>query len=487
MWYPMVMEESRSLSWFNLSWGMFLILAVIAFLGVMGFSLTISFVLGLAIAILCVWRFPFASLNIAFCSLLLSGIMVPISTGTIQIGERAFGANIEVTLGELITVVVMLGWALRLLLAQEREARVSARPWLPVVAGFGMIVLAQVLSALSGAQPDPLLVLKYALRPVLFVYLAAVALPANFIRSWRRIDEACMALVALGSWFALDGIRSLFIFGGDALGLYRAHPLTLFGVNPLGGNHHALAELMVLVAPLAWALSLRAHSERRAFVYKSLAGLFWLIALLTFARAAWLVVMFQLLVMSWFLWRSWVRRYWKTIAYVALGFLPFTLYMIWFSLQPGVEDSTLARTLLLDVSWRFFLDHFLVGVGAGTFPERLTHVWAFVVEFGAAEDAHGMIQKVGAETGLLGLSALGLTGWSVFHLVRGQWRKAGLRAEERAWFMCLVVAALGAFSYQLFSTSLWSPRVWISIGLLCAGMRLLQTNVLRRDPDFLQM
>lgn len=473
-------------SWLTMSWAVFLLLIVLAFLVVSGFSLTIGLALGFGVALLCVWQFPFGSLYVAFCSLLLSGIIVPISTGTLRFGERAFGTAIEVSLGELVTAVVIIGWALRLLVVHASDKRASARPWLPLSLGFAAIIGAHLLSVFSPALPDPVLVVKYTLRPVLFVYLAAVALPANFVRSWRRMDEACFALVALAGWFALDGLRSLFVFGGDALGLYRAHPLTLFGYNPLGGNHHALAELMVLVAPLAFALAERTMEAGLRRWYQAVGILFWAVALLTFARAAWFVVGIEVLFFGLFLWRDWVRTHMRSLISGFIVLVPVIAYMVWFSLGAGVADSTAARSLLLDIAWDFFRHSPLVGVGAGTFPDRLAHVWAFTVEFGAAEDAHGMWQKLASETGVLGLAALLYTFWSLGQLIRGQWRRIGLTNAERRWFVCMSVSVLGALTYQFFSTSLWSPRVWISVGLLCAGMRLLQTNVARRDPDFLR-
>lgn len=471
--------------WLNVSWSIFLVVTAIVLLSLAGFSWSIGFFLGLSVAVLAVWRFPFASLNLAFCSLMLSGIVVPISTGTIQIGERAFGTQIEVSLGELITVVVMLGWALRILWARGASARTSARPWLPLGLGFAGIVLAHALSAFSPALPDPLLVLKYTLRPVLFVYLAAVALPANFIRSWRRMDEACLALVGVGIWFALDGLRSLLMFEGDALGLYRAHPLPIFGINPLGGNHHALAELMVLVAPLALAWRARANDERFRFAALVVALLFWGVALLTFARAAWLVVAAQVLVLSATVWRQWVRAHARELRWAFICLSPLFVYMAWLSLGPLVAQSTSARTLLIDVAWSFFRDSPWIGVGAGTFPDRLSHIWAFVVEFGNAQDAHGMWQKVAAETGLIGLSVLLVTLGGLVSLFHKEWRRLD-SGQEKAWLTYLAASVLGVFLYQWFSTSLWSPRVWIAVGLACAGMRLLRTHAVRRDPDFLK-
>ncbi len=473
-------------SWLTVSWAIFLVLAVIAFLAVSGFSLSIALGLGFLLAILFVWRFPFGSLYMAFCSLLLTGIIVPISTGTLQFGERAFGTAIEVSLGELVMLVVMLGWALRLVTLRDTKAQGVARPWLPLSLGFAALIGAHFLSVFSPALPDPVMVIKYTLRPVLFVYLAAVVLPANFVRSWRRMDEACLVLVLVSGWFALDGIRSLFMVGGDALGLYRAHPLTLFGLNPLGGNHHALAELMVLAAPLALALATRATEVRLRRVYYVAAIIFWGIALLTFARAAWLVVAVQVLFLALFVWRDWMRAHVRVLVLAGLSLIPFVFYMTWFSLGPGVADSTSARSLLVQVAWNFFRDSPLIGVGAGTFRERLSHIWAFTVEFGAAEDAHGMWQKMGAETGLVGLSALVFTFWSLISLIRGQWRRLLSDSREARWFLCLVASVIGALTYQFFSTSLWSPRVWISVGLLLAGIRLLHTHVARRDPDFLR-
>lgn len=474
------------LPWLNVSWGACLLFIAMALLGVMGFSWSIGLVLAFIVAILIVWRFPFFSLHVALCSLLLAGIIVPISTGAIQIGDHAFGATIDVSLGELIMIVVMIGWALRLFMAREPASRLSARPWLPLAAAFGAIIAANFLSTLSLAEPDPLIVLKYTLRPVLFVYLAALVIPANFLRSWRRMDEACVALTLLTTWFAFDGLRSLLDFGGDAFGLYRAHPLSFFGLNPLGGNHHALAELMVLVAPLTWALSERASEEAVRFLYRVAAGLFWVVALLTFARAAWVIVFIQFAIFSLTIWRNYLRTHWKTLAYVGVILSPLALYMVWFSLLPAAYDSLSARALLLDIAWSLFRDHPFVGVGAGTFPERLSHIWAFAVEFGGTEDAHGMWQKVAAETGLLGLGALTFTLAWIARMIRIEWERLKPSSSEGRWFLCIAASVVGALSYQLFSTSLWSARVWISVGLLLAGMRLLRTNAVRRDPDFLQ-
>lgn len=471
--------------WLNMGWGVFLVLVGLALLSVMGFSWSIGFALSLLFAVLLVWRFPFPALYLAFASLMLSGIIVPISTGTIQIGERAFGATIDVILGELVVTIVMFAWALRVFFAQEPEARDSARPWLPFGLGFFLVVLAQALSVFSMADPDPFIVLKYALRPVLFVYLAAVILPANFLRSWKRLKEACVALIAVGGFFALDGLRSLFFFGGDALGIYRAHPLSIFGMNALGGNHHALAELMVLVAPLVLALGERGQTlrEKRGAIF--LAAFFWSIALLTFARAAWLIVTLQVVLCAFFLWRDWIRKQRRKIGYAFLAFLPLAIYMIWFSLSAFVTQSTSARSMLLEVAWKLFRDHPWLGVGAGTFPERLSHVWAFAIEFGTSQDAHGMWQKIGAETGLFGLVAFVIVLISLGIMIRKSWKDVS-RSDERNGFICFVVSAVGTLAYQLFSTSFWSPRVWISVGLLAAALRLLHAPSLRRDPNFLQ-
>jgi O-antigen ligase len=256
-------------------------------------------------------------------------------------------------------------------------------------------------------------------------------------------------------------------------------------MNPLGGNHHALAELMVLVAPLALVLAERVVSQRCRFALRCTAGLFWLVAVLTFARAAWLVVALQVSLAGVFLWRDWLRRHLRTLTWVVLLASPLLIYMLALSFGPLVAQSTSARSLLLDVAWSLFRDHPLVGVGAGTFPERLSHIWAFTVEFGASQDAHGLWQKVAAETGLFGLIAIAVTLWSLATLITREWQRL-TQQDERAWFSCLCLSVVGSLTYQIFSTSLWSTRVWLSVGLFCAGMRLLRTSSRERDPDFLR-
>ena len=86
-----------------------------------------------------------------------------------------------------------------------------------------------------------------------------------------------------------------------------------------------------------------------------------------------------------------------------------------------------------------------MGVGAGSFVERLSRVYAYTVEFGNPVEAHGLIQKLMAETGLFGLVAMVILLMVAVREICITWRLLKKHREESQAYMYLVAAALGAF------------------------------------------
>lgn len=480
----MINSAVLSSPWLRVQWGLFLLLLLMAGLVAFGAPLGAGFLIGVAVVLLVVWEFPFVGFYTWIATAPLLGLLVSISTGRFQIGERAFGGSIDVLVGELVAAAVLAVWALRMLFVW-RARDMDWRPWLPLAAPFAFLVGAHALSAFSSSVSDPLLVVKYALRPVLFVFLAAVVLPVNFLRTRKRLLMTLGVAAGVGGFFAMDGFRSLFTWQDGISFLYRARPMAILGVLPIGENHNVLAELLLFTAPAAYALGFLVRSVRLRKLAHWAAACMVVIALLTFARSAWIALGVQILLLSATVWRPWLRERKHVLALATIIFLPLAGYMISFSLTPGVRGSTGARTMLSEIALVLFRESPLIGVGAGTFVDRVAQTRAYVMEYGTPLDAHGILQKVIAETGLVGLLALCVVVCAVYMQLRYFLRNMRQGSHEYTAYMILLAAVAGAFTYQLFNTTYWTPKLWLPVGLAIAAGRILSQHIESRDPDFL--
>lgn len=455
----------------RISWGLLLALLIGAFAVTLGLQTSIVLLLGIVLVVFCAWRLPYLPFYALLATAPMLGWLVSLSTGTIKLGERAFGGSIDIPVADLVVFVTLATWGLRILFSWRGKGERLWKPWLPLVIPYGILVLVHLLTIFSPAEPDPILVLKYSLRPVLFAYLASVVLPVNFIQSRSRLRTALGLLTVSGLIVALDGFISLFIGGGV---LYRAHPLPWFGVYPIGENHNVLAEWLLFTAPVAVAYGALSDSPRlKRFAWYA-AAFMGAIALLTFARSAWITAFVEIVFLCVTVWREDVKRSSRAILMALIGFSPLALYMVIFSSRSEVQSSTDARAMLAGIGLQLFRESPLVGVGAGTFTDHVARTWIFTYEFGAALDSHGYLQKLAAETGILGLLAfagvVAVLGWYLL----STWRVLRLRPLlEQHIFAFLCASTIGAFVYQIFNTTYWTPKLWLPVGITLATSRIL--------------
>ncbi len=476
-------EHGRT--WPRLTWGFFLLVFMAVWLMVFGATAGTAFIGLSAMFLLVAWRFPYAIFYVSLATAPLIGWMVSISTGRLQFGERAFGGSIDVSFGELLALALLASWGVRVLSVWKRTLDRTWKPWLPLVGTYGFLAFAHVLSVFSSADPDPVRILKYALRPVFLSYVLFVLLPTNFIRSTRRFVHAVTVLVVVGSVFALDGFRSMFQFSGDELSFHRAHPLPIIGFSPIGDNHNLLAELLVFTAPLALALAVFLREAKYQRLARLAAAGMALVALLTFARSAWIALVLQAALLSMTIWKKRPPIVGRVRTWLVLLAIPLMIAMAAFSSSPDVKSSTHARVALTSMAWHMFSEHPVFGVGAGEFTERLARIRAFTVDFGNPIDAHGILQKIGAETGLIGLLAFVLLFVRVGQWMGYFWQRVKPWREEREAFAYLSAALLGVFIYQLFNTTYWSAKLWLPLGIALAAGNVFTSLSPKRDPDFL--
>lgn len=472
--------DSAQTHWPRFGWGLFLSLFLFVLAMVLGIPLGYISGLALGVGVLFAWRCPQIAFYVVLATAPMIEWFVSIPVWRDPFNARLFDGWFAIHPNELVALVFLAGWALRLLIGTVDSSR-DERPWLPFAGAFSLLVFAHIVSGFSAAEPGWPQVILFALHPVLWVYLVSVVVPVNTIRRERTLMISLAVLTALGTFFALDSLRSVY---SVYTGWSRLHPMPFFGVYPLGDNHNVLAELLLFTAPVALALSTLLRETRLRLAVWIAAGFMTLVALLTFARTAWITLFVECAFLAVMLWRPLLHKYARTFLMVGLALTPLVLGMAVYSLRSDVQSSTDARAMLTGISWSLFLGSPWIGVGAGTFVDRVGLSQAYHLDFGGPMDAHGVLQKLAAETGFLGLTAFVFVMISIAILGQQAWKTVKKQSlSTRLCFLLLASSVMGAFTYQLFNTTYWSPKLWLPVGIFLAAARLFSRGS-SRAPSF---
>jgi O-antigen ligase len=455
-------------------WAVFLMLFVGSLLLGFGLNLTPFLVVGIILGLIFAYRYTYFCFYLALFLLPFLGVTVSIPTGDLLIGERAFGGTIDLFLGEMVLLFVLGAWALKIFFLWYKRRDKGWQPKLPLLKTYAGLILAHLVSVFSPYGPDPVLVLKFVLRPVVFCYLAFVALPVNLIRSVRRLKTALGIMAVVGTIAAANGLVSLALVESPGSIVRRAQPIALFGTNPIGDNHNVLAELLLAAGPMTLALGAISKKQSTRRVLYALAATQTLVALLTFARTAWLVFFAQIIFLMATEWRAAVKKHLAAIFALAILLVPLGMLQLQFSFSQTAQSSNSTRWMLTDIAYQSFLQYPWIGSGAGTFIWQVGSARIFYQEFGDPLDAHGFIQKLAVETGLVGLLAYGI--FLVGLILWARPRLAELKGNARLAGFGLVTSAGGAICYQFLNTAYWSAHMWLPVGLMVAGLLVLKTR-----------
>jgi len=325
-----------------------------------------------------------------------------------------------------------------------------------------IILLSSILS------PWPVESVKYGSKTIIFVYFFYVALPVNVLDSWRKWRWVLWGIILGGGYSALGGLWSL--IGQDWSNIFfRIQPTAIFGQWWLGSNHNLLAEFLVISNFFLLAARQFNTSRRWRRCLDILFILSLAITLLTFSRAAWLVSGLQLFL--W--WFSVVDRRrkigWAIAALLAVVIL-LPLYWRMDSLQSSNFSSTENRLLLSQIATDGLIARPILGWGSGQYIRLVENNLRFRAKYGEPIDSHGLVQKVAAENGILGLVALIVLVGSLLAYWYRLWRRYGVRYS---WVTPLILGAVGGLFFQFFNTSYYKGRVWLPIALTLAAGRLL--------------
>lgn len=479
-WYTSCMSASSvRIPTFTISVG--LILALVAIFIAAGVPTAPIVLLGVLVALAFTYRFTAPVFYLAVALTPFIGIRVLVPTGSLLLGTRAFSGTLDLGLAEIVFFFLLAIWIVKMLWNWRRRNDPQWSPRFPLLASYGSLFLAHVVSVWSPLAPDPSLVIKYAFRPVLFDYLAFVALPVNLIRSHRRLSATLGVVATVGTIAAVNGLISVFFPSGSGSFFGSAHPLAIFGVSALGENHNELAEILVFSAPATLALSWLVRSSVSKRLLFAAAAFQFLIGLMTFTRTAWIVYAIEVAFLLATIWRTSVQTYIREVAIALLLLLPLGGAMIAYSVSQTATSSNSTRLMLTQIAFELFRSSPWLGAGAGSFVDRVGSTQVFLLEYGEPLDSHGIIQKIGAETGILGLLALAFV---IVHIGRIAWSGARRIRNGPYWgaYALLIAGTMGALAYQIFNTDYWTGKMWLPVGILLAATSVFRESVLKGEP-----
>ncbi len=389
------------------------------------------------------------------------------------------GQNINVPYVDVIAMIVFFSWAVRSIFFPPygglhfiknlgKGTKLSFENF-PGLVFFLMFFAASLLSLINAE--NVLYSLKYIFRPLTFFYLMFVVLPYNVINSKKVLLNVLRIFYGVGIFVALMGLWSI-LFSENTGILRRALPLPIFGVPILGTNHNLIAEVLISVIPIGFILIW----EAKEIWFKKLliTGVLLMAAinLLTFSRTGWIALAFELLILVLIKYRKNIRSYFELGLVVMLILSPLLVYGYIFLTSEIVRSSNMNRLALTKIALETFIKHPVVGAGAGTFIEQVAMNRWYIVNFGNPSEAHGVVQKLLAETGLLGfLTFFALLGFILWRLY-GVYKKIPESSSYKYIILALIITSVGSIIFQFFNTAYFVSKMWLPLGVALAAARL---------------
>ena len=350
----------------------------------------------------------------------------------IPLGARSFNAPIADWAALILLPLAAVGW-----LRRERTP-------LPGLAGYTLMLLAAIASVTVSIAPSE--ALHHLIRKPLFFYLTYAFGLVWLIRHhtptttlWRLLIAWVLSIAGLS--LLTSAMR---ILAGDALWFS-----TIAGLTP---NHKTLAIGLSTALPLL--LGRRGEAPGR-ILDLAIAGAFAAI-LMSASKTAWIITGFSV---AWFVPAT---RPFSTRLRLVMPALVLAIALAYYAPvllgSKAMLDAARSRHSLNSRAWSMFAAHPLIGSGTGmnvlveqvTFPHyRVNGV-----------DAHGVIQKVASETGLVGLVGYGWFSLATLGALRRRWKHSGDGFSGTPYGAMGCVSALQIsllLSTETFSQTWWIP------------------------------
>jgi O-antigen ligase len=199
--------------------------------------------------------------------------------------------------------------------------------------------------------------------------------------------------------------------------------------------------------------------------------------ILTLSRSGWLAIFVEVLVLAILKYRKKLKSVFTSyVSYLILILLIPALYLM-YSLATSVAMTTsnLNRLKLIEIALKLFKDHPLFGAGIGTFTYNLATVKWYIIEYWDILDAHGVIFKTLAETGLFGTVSFVLLLLAILYTLIKGYNKS-IKTKYSWLVLGVLVAVIGGITFQMFSTSYYIAKFWFPVGLALTSINIFYLN-----------
>jgi O-antigen ligase len=376
--------------------------------------------------------------------------------------------KLQIPLIDLIGVFVLTAFFIRyfmlIYLSSEKE-----RPkiiW-PFPYAFGLFFVSAFLSGFF--SPTILDSLWYSVRWILFFYLAFLVFPINTIKSEKTLKNVLLSTVISASLISLFCLASL--YGQDwRQEFIRIKPIAINGIFPIGENQNLIVE--IVLPAIFYILALKQMvTKQRISRFLNLIFLFLTAVLIgTFSRGGWLALLICLAITILYRYRKRVRHLILPVIMMMIVLTPifYYMYLMQTDYHIGV-GSNQSRILSSQIAFNSFLDKPMLGNGSGEYMNLIADNVRFRAKFGNPLESHGIIQKVMAENG-----ALGLIGFVMFVILIFKYMYQGLMKMRKydLIYLYLVLAGASVFIFELFNTSYYKGKLWFPIAIALVGVNI---------------
>lgn len=398
--------------------------------------------------------------------------LIPFIGLTVTISEIPPLANIPILgnwdapLSDFIALPLLLIYGYSMF-KKEKEQTIQhhIEKHLPAIGVYGAFLLVAGMTIFRAPEIWFGQSVQYFVRFVLFSYLAYVALPFWMTKTKEDINTIVKIISGVGIALMVYGAISLLV-NEPFWGVWRrVSPFSFGDMFPVGPNHNQLAEVLIYSAPFTWFMSRQTQGQTHKWWVIATFALI-ATALLTFARTAWIAIFVQGVVMYRLLQPRGIREriieWWPLL----VGIVGISVYMTVFTASDLVASSTATRLDLTRISLHQFTKTPFLGNGIGTFLPSISNSYVFQIEYGGGVEAHGFIQKLLFETGIIGLALFSFFfAYILANLVL--LHRKQMEGYYKDLLATATLALLGTFVYQIFNTSYFSPKLWFLVGFAC--------------------
>ncbi len=337
------------------------------------------------------------------------------------------------------------------------------------------------ISFLSALQVDtPMDSIWYTVRWIVIFYIIYIFLPFNIIKEKKHLKGVIVSLILSALAVSAIGLASLpqQDFYNEFV---RIKPISIFGIYPIEQNQKHISETIVSILFLLFTLPFLLKNKLSKKLIYGLFIFFCLVVLGSFARTAWLVLILQLLLFGWYMVKRnkiQLQHFLMTVILFFIIMLPATYYMAVLQSSPLSVGSTESRILMTQIGGQAFLGKPFLGQGAGHFEELIQDNIYFIAKYGRFLDAHGLIQKISTELGILGLVAFGWIIGNIFYKLTFLFNRLKERIVEQEILFYIMLSAGGILLFEFFDTFYYKGKLWFIIALSLVAIKLIKEKKL---------